>query len=188
MQEAVMMQEMLALDLKDEGEALLEDGDLEGALATYTQALNYAPNYRVYAARAACLLRLGRARDAATDSALVVAMLPSFHTGHGLLAAALAEQRDFGAARAAYEKAIFLADADGDAERSEARGGADACMRACAWHLLAPPVFCVPSCADTARALSLSCVPVFLCSVLAQEYAAGLRHIRMKEAVHAGYE
>ncbi len=129
MREAVMMQEMLALDLRDEGEALLADGDLEGALALYTQALSYAPNYRLYAARAACLLRLGRADAAARDAAELVALLPSFHAGHGLLGQAHAARREFGRARAAFEKAIFRAGADGDDAQVEEYEAACARMR-----------------------------------------------------------
>ena len=121
MAEAAMVQEMLALDLKDEGEALLSGGDLEGALAAYTNALEYAPNYRVYAARAACLLRLGRAAAAADDATRLVAMLPSFAAGHALLAQALEAQRRFADARSAYEKACFLAQADGDDDAMEVR-------------------------------------------------------------------
>ena len=113
------MQEMLALDLKDEGEALLEDGDLEGALQVYTQALSYAPNYRLYAARAACLLRLGRPEDAGADAAHLVALLPSFHAGHALAAQAAEAQGAHGAARAAFDKALFLAEADGDGAAAE---------------------------------------------------------------------
>jgi hypothetical protein len=124
-----MVQELLALDLKDEGEALLEEGDLEGALAVYSQALSYAPNYRLYAARAGCLLRLGDAAAAQADAAHLVAMLPSFHAGHALLARALQALGEPGPARAAFEKAIFLADADGDRDKSDEYDDALRAMR-----------------------------------------------------------
>jgi tetratricopeptide (TPR) repeat protein len=114
MADAAMMQEMLALNLRDEGESILEDGDLEGALAVFTQAMSYAPNFRLYVARAQVLLRLGRSREAHSDAQQLVTLLPSFHTGHALLGQALEQQGRLAQAGASYEKASFLASADGD--------------------------------------------------------------------------
>lgn len=119
MADAAMMQEMLALNLRDEGESILEDGDLEGALAVFTQAMSYAPNYRLYVARAQVLLRMGRAREAHSDAQQLVTLLPSFHTGHALLGQALEQQGRLAQAGASYEKAAFLAAADGDEVHAE---------------------------------------------------------------------
>jgi len=119
MADAAMMQEMLALDLKEEGETLLGEGDLHGALAVYTQALDYAPNYRLYLARAAVLLRLGRAEEAQADAVTLVTLLPSLPGAHALLGEAHEAQARHAQARGCYEKASFLANADGDDQAAD---------------------------------------------------------------------
>ena len=119
MADAAMMQEMLALNLRDEGESILEDGDLEGALALFTQAMGYAPNYRLFVARSRVFLRMGRLREAYGDAQQLVALLPSFHVGHSLRGQALEQQGNLTGAATAYDKAAFLAGADGDAAAEE---------------------------------------------------------------------
>jgi hypothetical protein len=111
MADAAMMQEMLALNLRDEGESILEDGDLEGALALFTQAMGYAPNYRLFVARSRVFLRMGRLREAYGDAQQLVALLPSFHVGHSLRGQALEQQGNLTGAATAYDKAAFLAGA-----------------------------------------------------------------------------
>lgn len=112
------MQEMLALDMKEEADAVQET-DAEAALALYSQAIEYSPNFRLYVARAAVLLRLGRGEAAAADAAAIVTLLPSWHRGHALAAQAAALLRQPAKAREAWEKAAFLAHADGDAAAIE---------------------------------------------------------------------
>lgn len=130
MADAAMMQEMLALNLRDEGESILEDGDLEGALALFTQAMGYAPNYRLFVARSRVFLRMGRLREAYGDAQQLVALLPSFHVGHSLRAQALEQQGSLASAASAYDKAAFLAGADGDAaHETEYQDAAERCRQ-----------------------------------------------------------
>jgi tetratricopeptide (TPR) repeat protein len=111
MADAAIMQEMLALDLKEEADALAEGeaGDPTAALALYSQAISYAPNFRLYVARCAVLLRLGRPDEAALDASSIVTLLPSWHRGHALAAAAAAAMGQAVRAREAFDKAAFLA-------------------------------------------------------------------------------
>ena len=123
-EEAALLQEMLATNLKEEAEALYNGGHYEAAEKVFTQALLYAPGERaLVCGRSQCLAAQGRLEDALADARAVVRMAPDWHVGLGLEAGVLAEMGDAPAALDAFRAAARLAQRDPDAaeERDEYR-------------------------------------------------------------------
>lgn len=118
--------EILAEELKKEGNQLYNDGQLEAAEMVYSEAIKYAPkNHILFSNRSMCYGKLGRYVDALTDAKTVVAMMPTWAKGFARLAAALEALGKYQEALQAYEKARWLAqahdnDPQGEQEYEEA--------------------------------------------------------------------
>lgn len=122
-EEAALLQEMLASNLKDEAEALYEAGHLEAAEKVFAQALIYAPLERaLFCGRSQCAAARGAHAAALEDATSVVNLSPQWHVGHALRGAALAALGDRDAAMGAYDTAARLAQAGlEDASMEDAR-------------------------------------------------------------------
>mmetsp|Transcript_26948 Transcript_26948/g.78578 ORF Transcript_26948/g.78578 Transcript_26948/m.78578 type:complete len:371 (+) Transcript_26948:59-1171(+) len=99
----------------DRANALFVDEDFDGALAQYNAAVAAEPDSgEALAKRAACNLKLGRHRAAASDAAAAVALQPSAraHRWAGLAHFALQE---WTAARSAFAAALLLSGGGGEA-------------------------------------------------------------------------
>ena len=117
-EEAALLTQMLASNLKDEAEALYEAGHLEAAEKVFSQALVYAPQERsLLCGRCQCSAARGAHAQALADARSVTAMAPGWHVGHALLGAALAAMGARDEAMAAYDTASRLA-ADPRSEES----------------------------------------------------------------------
>mmetsp|Transcript_25362 Transcript_25362/g.76705 ORF Transcript_25362/g.76705 Transcript_25362/m.76705 type:complete len:137 (-) Transcript_25362:102-512(-) len=104
----------------DRANALFVDEDFDGALAQYNAAVAAEPDSgEALAKRAACNLKLGRHRAAASDAAAAVALQPSAraHRWAGLAHFALQE---WTAARSAFAAALLLSGGGGEAGGSGA--------------------------------------------------------------------
>ena len=109
-EEAALLTQMLASNLKDEAEALYEAGHLEAAEKVFSQALVYAPQERsLLCGRCQCSAARGAHAQALADARTVTSMAPGWHVGHALLGAALAATGARDEAMAAYDTAARLA-------------------------------------------------------------------------------
>ena len=112
-EEAAMLQEMLASNLKEEAESLYNGGHYEAAEKVFTQAILYAPTERaLFCGRSQCLAAQGRLDEALADARAVVEMAPGWHVGHGLEAGVLAEMGQHEEALDAFQVAAQFAEAD----------------------------------------------------------------------------
>jgi tetratricopeptide (TPR) repeat protein len=128
---------MLAMSFLEKGDCMMplrgfgppddaERRKLESALSLYSQGLARAQDHRLHAARGVCLVRLGRAREAAEAAEKVLQAKPEWHKGHRLaaLAAELRGRRGEADARAAWERAADLAKKEGDEAAAREAGEA----------------------------------------------------------------
>lgn len=104
---------MSAAELKAEGNKHLSAGNYEGAIASYTKAIELEPtNHVFYSNRSAAYLSKGDANEALEDAEKVVEMKADWPKGYSRKGAALHSLRRYDDAVAAYEAGLVVAPED----------------------------------------------------------------------------
>lgn len=96
-----------AMELKQEGNALLKEGNLQGAMDKYTEAISVDPSQsQFYCNRAAVYTKLGDHNKAIEDCEKAISLTPTYANAYSRLGYAYYQLKDYEKAREAYKRGL----------------------------------------------------------------------------------